>query len=299
MPFAFDLLPSVALLLLPASALAKELVDRSVARILPPRRLPRLDLRDGIPAELRTIVVIPTLLLTPESVRGQVEALEVLALANSDPHLHFALLSDFADAPAAEMPNDMELLTIARAGIEQLNAEAGGDRFFLLHRRRVWNERQRCFMGWERKRGKLEEFNQLLAGSDATTFATCVGDLGILPHIRYAITLDADTQLPRDAGRALIGSLAHPLNQARSIRRLGRSLRAMASSSHASASTCRARCAAASRGSFPAMSASIRTHRGLRRLHGSVRRRVMPARASTIRPRCAKRWPIASPRTPC
>lgn len=203
-----------ALLLLPASALAKELVDRGVARMLAPRRLPRLDLRDGIPPELRTIVVIPTLLLTPASVRGQVAALEVLALANSDPHLHFALLSDFADAPAAEMPQDAELLTIARAGIEQLNAQAGSDRFFLLHRKRTWNERQRCFMGWERKRGKLEEFNHLLAGSDATTFVACIGDLEVLPQIRYVITLDSDTQLPRDAGRALIGSLAHPLNQA-------------------------------------------------------------------------------------
>jgi hypothetical protein len=202
------------LLLLPASALAKELVDRSVARLLPPRTLPRLDLRDGIPPELRTIVVIPTLLLTPDSVRGQIAAIEVLALANDDPQLHFALLSDFADAPAAAMPDDAALLALARAGIERLNAEAGTGRFFLLHRRRVWNDRQGCFMGWERKRGKLEEFNQLLAGSSTTTFATCVGELAILPQIRYVITLDADTQLPRDAGRALIGTLAHPLNHA-------------------------------------------------------------------------------------
>ncbi|HEX9439098.1 MAG TPA: glycosyl transferase, partial [Roseiflexaceae bacterium] len=203
-----------ALLTLPASALAKELVDRCVARILSPRVLPRLDLRDGIPAELRTMVVIPTLLLTPDSVHGQIEALEVLALANEDPHLHFALLSDFADAPAAEMPDDSGLLVVARAGVEQLNARYGTDRFFLLHRRRVWNERQACFMGWERKRGKLEEFNHLLSGADDTTFAIRVGDMQILPQIRYVITLDADTQLPRDAGRALIGTLAHPLNQA-------------------------------------------------------------------------------------
>jgi cellobiose phosphorylase len=199
---------------LPASAVAKELTDRLVATLLPPRTLPRLDLRNGIPAELRTIVVVPTLLLTPASVRGQVEALEVLALANDDPHLHFALLSDWADAPAAEMPNDAELLNIAREGIVQLNQRYGADRFLLLHRQRVWNEHQGCFMGWERKRGKLEEFNQLLAGASDTTFCECIGEQSLLTEVRYVITLDADTQLPRDVGRALIGTLAHPLNHA-------------------------------------------------------------------------------------
>ncbi len=205
---------SLALLVLPASAIAKELVDRAVASILPPHTLPRLDLKAGIPAELRTIVVVPTLLLTPESVRGQLASLEVLALANDDPHLHFALLSDCADAPAAEMPDDADLLAIACIGIEQLNARYAPDRFFLLHRQRVWNPQQGCFMGWERKRGKLEEFDRLLTGASDTTFSQCVGDLDILPQIRYVITLDADTQLPRDAGRALIGTLAHPLNHA-------------------------------------------------------------------------------------
>lgn len=207
-------LATAALLALPASAIAKELTDRMVASLLPPRKLPRLDLSDGIPAALRTIVVVPTLLLTPASVRGQIEALEVLALANTDPHLHFALLSDWADAPAAEMPNDDELLNTARTAIAQLNTKYGADRFMLLHRRRIWNARQSCFMGWERKRGKLDEFNLLLAGADDTTFIVQDGATELLAQMRYVITLDADTQLPRDVGRALIGTLAHPLNQA-------------------------------------------------------------------------------------
>lgn len=205
---------SAVLLALPASAIVKEVVDRVVAALLPPRILPRLDLRDTIPADLRTIVVVPTLLLTPESVHGQIASLEILALANDDPHLHFALLSDCADAPAATMPDDHDLFAIARAGVEQLNTRYGSERFLLLHRRRVWNARQGRFMGWERKRGKLEEFNRLLAGAEDTTFTQSVGDRTILTHIRYVITLDADTQLPRDAGRALIGTLAHPLNHA-------------------------------------------------------------------------------------
>ncbi len=203
-----------ALLLLPATALAKELLDRVVTTMLPPRVLPRLDLRNGIPPALRTIVVIPTLLLTADSVYGQVDALEVLALANSDPNLHFALLSDFADAPSPTMPDDDRLLAIARAGIEQLNERYSSDQFLLLHRNRIWNESQNCYMGWERKRGKLEEFNRLLTGADDTTFRVCIGDLSILPSIRYVITLDADTQLPRDAGRAMIGTIAHPLQHA-------------------------------------------------------------------------------------
>lgn len=199
---------------LPAFALAKELVDRAVTRLTPPRVLPRLDFRDGIPRELRTIVVVPTLLLTPDSIRTQIESLEVLALANQDPHLHFALLTDFADAPQPHMPEDEALLALAVERIQALNERYGSDRFFLLHRRRVWNERQGCWMGWERKRGKLEEFNRLLIGATDTTYDTFIGDLSILPQIRYVITLDADTQLPRDAAHRLVGTLAHPLNQA-------------------------------------------------------------------------------------
>ncbi|HWQ12141.1 MAG TPA: glucoamylase family protein [Roseiflexaceae bacterium] len=205
---------AAGLLLAPASAAAKELVDRAVTRLVPPRTLPRLDLRDGIPPELRTIVVVPTLLLTPDSIRRQLEALEVTALANADAQLHFALLTDFADAPQQHMPEDDALLQIAVERVQALNERYGGDRFLLLHRRRVWNERQGCWMGWERKRGKLEEFNRLLAGATDTTFSVAVGDLDVLPQVRYVITLDADTQLPRDVGQALIGTLAHPLNQA-------------------------------------------------------------------------------------
>ncbi len=203
------------LALLPAGALAAELVNRAVSRALPPRVLPRLDLSAGLPPELTTIVVMPTLLLTPESVNHQLDGLEVIALANNDPRLHFALLTDFADAPAATMPEDEALLGAATERFRQLAERHGPGRFLLLHRRRVWNERQGRWMGWERKRGKLEEFNALLDGAEDTTYAAMVGDRCVLEQVRYVITLDADTQLPRDLGLALIGAIAHPLNQAR------------------------------------------------------------------------------------
>ena len=204
-----------ALALLPAGALATELVNRAVTRALPPRVLPRLDLAAGVPPELTTLVVIPTLLLTPESVGRQLDALEVIALANQDPQLHFALLTDFADAPEETMPEDAALLEAAAARMRELAARHGPERFLLLHRRRVWNARQGRWMGWERKRGKLEELNALLAGERETSYGVMVGDMRLLERVRYVITLDADTQLPRDVGQALIGAMAHPLNQAR------------------------------------------------------------------------------------
>jgi cellobiose phosphorylase len=205
---------AAGLALLPAGALATELVNRAMTTLLKPRVLPRLDLSDGIPSELTTIVVVPTLLLTPESIGHQIDSLEVIALANQDANLHFALLTDFADAPAAEMPEDAALLEVAARRVQDLNERHRSQRFLLLHRRRLWNERQGRWMGWERKRGKLEEFNALLAGHTATSYSMMVGDTSVLEQVRYVITLDADTQLPRDVGHTLIGTLAHPLNQA-------------------------------------------------------------------------------------
>jgi cyclic beta-1,2-glucan synthetase len=200
---------------IPASALAAELVNRAVTMLLPPRVLPRLDLSTGIPAELTTLVVVPTLLLTPDSISRQLDGLEVIALANQDPHLHFALLTDFADAPEEQMPEDASLLEAAAERMRRLAERHGSERFLLLHRRRVWNASQQCWMGWERKRGKLEEFNALLGGATDTSYAAMVGNVRVFERVRYVITLDADTQLPRDVGQALIGTIAHPLNRAR------------------------------------------------------------------------------------
>ena len=162
------------LLLLPASELATAVVQRLAARFAAPRRLPRLDFLGGVPESARTVVVVPTLLTSVERVAELLERLEVLALGNLDPHIHFALLGDFTDAPAQQMPQDEAILNAARAGIDALNARHGegrSDRFLLVHRARRFNPGEGVFMGWERKRGKLEEWNRLLRGATDTSFS--------------------------------------------------------------------------------------------------------------------------------
>ncbi|HYB44113.1 MAG TPA: hypothetical protein VEL75_20210, partial [Candidatus Methylomirabilis sp.] len=203
---------------IPASDLAIALVNRVVMELLGPRRLPRLALREGVPTSLRTMVVVPTLLTGESEIDEQISSLEVHYLANSTGDLYFALLSDWTDAPAETMPGDESLLAAAREGIRRLNARhplsGGGERFFLLHRRRLWNAAEGVWMGWERKRGKLHELNRLLRGAAATTFIGAGGGPAAVPAgVKYVITLDADTRLPRDGARQLVGTLAHPLNQ--------------------------------------------------------------------------------------
>jgi cyclic beta-1,2-glucan synthetase len=205
----------VALTIIPASELSIQIVQRIISYFIPPRRLPRLEFQ-RVPSDARTMVIVPTILDSVPQVHGLIEHLEVQALGNVDPHIHFALLSDFRDANSETMPRDAEILAAARAGIQALNTKHGhgtADRFFLFHRHRQWNEREELWMGWERKRGKIEEFNRLLRGATDTSFVETVGDLSLLPQIRYCITLDSDTRLPRDAARELIGIIAHPLNR--------------------------------------------------------------------------------------
>jgi cyclic beta-1,2-glucan synthetase len=208
---------AILLLWIPAADIAIATTQRLIARFIRPQRLPRLDLSEsGVPADSRTMVIVPTMLTSAAGVEALVEHIEVLALGNGDPHIHFAILSDFADAASRETAEDGALLDIARAGVERLNAKftpEAGDRFFLFHRDRQWNANERAWIGWERKRGKIEEFNRLLRGAGDTSFSTQVGRLDLLPSVRYCLTLDSDTRLPRDAARTLVGIIAHPLNR--------------------------------------------------------------------------------------
>ena len=209
-------LAAALLALVPASELAVLVVQRIAAAIVPPRRLPRLDFDHGIPEANRTMVVVPTMLTGVDGVGRLLDHLEVQALGNLDPSLHFAILGDFPDASSESLPGEEEILAAAVAGIEELNRRHGGEaknRFFLFHRARLWNPGEGVFMGWERKRGKIEEFNRLLRGTTDTSFTTQVGDLTVLPLVRHVLTLDSDTRLPRDAARTLVGILAHPLNR--------------------------------------------------------------------------------------
>ncbi len=203
-------------LLIAASALAISLVNLLVTHVLPPRALPRMEFSRGIPDHHRTMVIVPTLLARPQDVDDLLEAMEIRYLGNRDSNVFFALLTDFRDASEQTLPEDAALLAHARGAVEELNRTYRKDRpciFYLFHRPRVWNAFEHVWMGHERKRGKLEQFNARLRGEAPTAFSDIVGDPSVLASVRYVITLDTDTQLPRDAAAALVGNLAHPLNR--------------------------------------------------------------------------------------
>ncbi len=213
---SFTQIVAVGLLgLMPATAAAIDLVHRIVTRIVPPRTLPRMDFSKELPAECRTIVVIPTLMTSLKEVESLLQELELHFLRNPDPNLAFALLSDFGDASVQQTPEDAPILERAAAGIEALNHKyAPRSPFYLFHRERVWNPSEGVWMGWERKRGKLHEFNRVILGDEPTSYMRQAGDLDALRQTRYVITLDADTILPQGSASRLIATLAHPLNRA-------------------------------------------------------------------------------------
>jgi cellobiose phosphorylase len=222
-PLGWWLLPAALLLLLANSHLAVALVHWAATLISTPRLLPRMDYSFGIPRSSRTLVVVPTMLGSIDGIDELVESLEVRFLANRDPQLHFGLLTDFHDAHQQTCDNDQALLEHARERIEALNRkyrepgteENGGDRFFLFHRPRLWNPREGVWMGHERKRGKLADLNALLRGGAGERFSLIVGDTLQLSGVRYVITLDTDTRLPRDTAWQLVATMAHPLNRPR------------------------------------------------------------------------------------
>jgi cyclic beta-1,2-glucan synthetase len=188
-----------------------------VTHTIPPRLCPRLDFRSGIPQECRTLVALPVILTSAREVRNLLRQVELHYLGNADPHLVFALLTDFSDAPQEHMPEDEGLLEQLKAAIDGLNAQYGqGERtpFLLLHRGRTWNPKEETWMGWERKRGKLVQLDRLLLGRDQGSLRLHAGDSRALAAMKYVITLDADTVLPRGSAARLIATLAHPLNRA-------------------------------------------------------------------------------------
>ena len=206
------------LLLIPASQVALEGVNYILMRLLPPSRLPKMDYRvSGIPDACRTLVVVPMVLTDAETIRQEAEKLEIRFLANKETNLVFSLFSDYVDAAQVSCETDESLLKAAKEHIEALNVRHGDQRFFLFHRERKWSASEQKYIGWERKRGKLEELNGLIAGTRAHDAEALVqvGNAEQLSGIRYVITLDSDTQLPNGTARRLIETLSHPLNQVR------------------------------------------------------------------------------------
>ncbi|HHU51356.1 MAG TPA: glycosyl transferase family 36 [Firmicutes bacterium] len=204
------------LMVAPIGEIAIRILHALLMRIVPPRPLPKIEFRNGIPIEYSTMVVVPTLLTSSSDLRKLLKQLEVYHLANQDPHIYFALLTDFADAPTQEEASDSQLLKEALDGIAALNKRYPHpdqlEYFHLLHRERRYNPQEGAWIGWERKRGKLIEFNALLAGEEETSFTVISGNRELLKTIKYVITLDSDTQLPKEAAMRLIGAIAHPLN---------------------------------------------------------------------------------------
>ena len=208
---------AIVALVLPATQIAVDLTNNLVTSLFDPNPLPKLDFSDEIPLECTTLVAVPCLLLNEKQVRELVKDLEVRYLANRDPNLHFALLTDLPDSVSNPRENDTHpLVELAIHLIGELNAKYGPHQcgsFMLLHRHRIFNTRQGVWMGWERKRGKLLDLNGLLTG-ERDAFPVKAGGTDALRQVRYIITLDADTQLPLGAAARLVGAIAHPLNQA-------------------------------------------------------------------------------------
>ena len=206
---------SMLLLLLPSSQSAVQVMNYLTTALLRPEILPKLDFSKSIPEDCTTLVAVPALLLSEKQVERLVQDLEVRYLGNHDPNLHFALLSDLPDS-AVPSNEDDPLVDLCAELIKRLNEKYSSRKmgsFLLLHRHRVYNPREKVWMGWERKRGKLLDLNRLLSGH-YDSFPVKAGDLSILQTVRFVITLDADTEIPRGAAHRLIGTLAHPLNQA-------------------------------------------------------------------------------------
>jgi hypothetical protein len=203
-------------LLFVASQMAISLVNWVSTILVTPKILPKMDFSEGIPVRAHTLVVIPTILSGARAVDSLIENIEVRYLANTDANVDFALLTDFRDAPRETMPEDDALLAQAAAGIEKLNQKylrRKENIFYLFHRPRRWNERDKIWMGYERKRGKLSDLNALLRGGGSDRFSAIIGDPARLQDVKYVITLDTDTRMPRDVARDLAGIIAHPLNR--------------------------------------------------------------------------------------
>ncbi len=211
------MLPPLALiLLLCASSLGVSLTHFFSTLLVSPKHLPRLDFSREIPPEYCTLVVIPTMLSSIQGVEDLLESLEIRYLTNRHDHLHFGLLTDFTDAPHETMPDDKRLLQIAEQGVKDLHEKYRGGKggmFFLFHRPRLWNPQEKVWMGYERKRGKLADLNAFLRGHAKDRFSRVVGATEMLGNVKYVITLDTDTQLPRDTAQLFIGTMAHPLNR--------------------------------------------------------------------------------------
>lgn len=199
--------------LLPISELSIQFINFVLTKVLPTPLRPKMSFETGIPQEYKTLVIVPIMLQTQESIHEEIDRLEIRYLANNDPYLYFGLFCDFADAKMQHAESDSLLLATAKEGLKALEHKYGEDKFFLFHRQRAWSKGENAWIGWERKRGKLEYLNRFLMGETLPENIVYMGNAQALKGTRYVITLDADTQLPKEQARALVEVLSHPLNR--------------------------------------------------------------------------------------
>ncbi|TDT61306.1 GH36-type glycosyl hydrolase domain-containing protein [Fonticella tunisiensis] len=200
--------------LIPSSEIAVTITNWIITHLKTPDFIPKLELRNGIPEECTTIIIVPTILPNVKRVIELIRNLEVTYMANNEDNIYFALVGDLKDSGSEFNDEDEDILNTARDMIEELNRKYGDNKFYFLCRRRIYNDRQGRWMGWDRKRGAVLEFNRLIKGDKNTTFSTITGNIENLKRAKYVITLDADTILPIGRARSLIGAISHPLNKA-------------------------------------------------------------------------------------
>jgi cyclic beta-1,2-glucan synthetase len=202
-------------LVIPAADVSVNFINWILNHVFKPSFFPRLELKGSIPEEYSTMVVIPALLPDEKRALTLINNLEVYYLSNRENNLYFALAGDYKDSDSKDMAGDEKIISTAINRINELNkkySKDGRDIFYFFHRHRQYNERQKKWMGWERKRGALVEFNDMLLGSKKTSYTITSKDISKLPKVKYVITLDADTILPLGTAKKLIGTMVHPLN---------------------------------------------------------------------------------------
>jgi len=205
--------------IIPASEIVIVIVNSFISRFVPPARFPKLELKDGIPEELSTMVIVPTLIPNVKRTLDLIDNLEVFYLANKGENIYFSLVGDFKDANEEILAEDSTIVEAALKRVEELNKKYASDSngnaiFYFFCRERQFNQKQHKWMGWERKRGAIIEFNRMLRGKEDTSYTYHSAKSNALTKIKYVITLDADTQLPLETAKQLVGTIAHPLNKA-------------------------------------------------------------------------------------
>lgn len=204
-------------ILIPCSEIVNSIVNWSANHLTTPKFVPKIDISNGIPDEARTVVVIPAILNNEREVKKLISDMEIYYLANREKNLYFALLGDFKDSKNEIQDDDYKINRIALNSVKKLNrkyCDNGEEIFFFFNRKRKFNLGENMWIGWERKRGKLIEFNSLLKGDRNTSYNVISGSLKNLYGVKYVITLDADTKLPRDTAKKLVGAMIHILNRA-------------------------------------------------------------------------------------